>query len=90
MKTTLESIQQEIQDNFEKSDLLSSLILANVEVVAQEVVSTFPKDQQYLDSAKVGCLEAWVNRLCGLLRQADRDYLLNLMQKRVDSFKERE
>ena len=90
MKTTLESIQAEIAHEFEKSDLLSSLIIANVEAVAQNVVSTFPKDQQYLADAKVGAYECWIQRLTGMLEKSELDYLLDLMQKRVDEVKERE
>ena len=84
MNNTLESIQAEIAHEFEKSDLLSSLIIANVEAVAQNVVSAFPEDQQYLADTKVGSLEVWVSRLCGLLPVSERGYLLDLMQKQVD------
>lgn len=90
MNKTIEAIQKDIANGFALSDLLSDLIKQSVQNVAEEVVSRYPKDQQYLADAKVGAYEAWVCRLCGLLRQADRDYLLDLMQKRVDSFKERE
>lgn len=90
MKNTLESIQAEIAHEFEKSDLLSSLIIANVEAVAQNVVSAFPKDQQYLADAKVGSLQVWVGRLTGMLEKRELEYLLDLMQKRVEEVKERE
>ena len=90
MKTTLESIQAEIAHEFEKSDLLSSLIIANVEAIARNVVSAFPKDQQYLADAKVGSLEVWVSRLCGLLPVSERDYLLQLLQNQLAKIEERE
>ena len=90
MNNTIESIKQEILHDFEKSDLLSSLIIANVEVIARNVVSAFPKDQQYLADAKVGSLEVWVSRLCGMLPISERDYLLQLLQSQVAKIEERE
>lgn len=89
MKNTLESIQAEIAHEFEKSDLLSSLILANVEAVAQNVVSAFPEDQQYLADTKVGSLEVWVSRLCSLLPTSERDYLLQLLQQQESKLETR-
>lgn len=93
MNNTTESIQAEIAHEFEKSDLLSSLIIANVEAVAQNVVSTFsafPEDQRYLADAKVGSLEVWVQRLTGMLTTKDRDYLLQLLQNQVARVEERD
>lgn len=84
MNKTIESIQKDIINDFALADLLSGLIQANVSAVAQEVVANYPKDQRNLDSAKVGCYECWVNRLCGMLSAKDRDYLLQLLQQRVD------
>lgn len=84
MNNTLEAIQKDIDNDFTLADLLSELIQANVSAVAQEVVSKYPTDSQHLDSAKVGCYECWVNRLCGMLKESGRDYLLQLMQQRVD------
>lgn len=84
MNKTIEHITKSIDNDFILADLLYELIKANVSAVAQEVVSKYPHDSQHLDSAKVGCYECWVNRLCGMLKEADRDYLLQLMQQRVD------
>lgn len=84
MNNTKESIEKDIANDFALSDLLSELIKANVSAVAEEVVSKYPKDQRNLDSAKVGAYECWVNRLCGMLKNSERDYLLQLMQKHVD------
>ena len=90
MNNTTESIQAEIAHEFEKSDLLSSLIIANVEAVAQNVVSAFSEDQRYLADAKVGSLEVWVQRLTGMLTTKDRDYLLQLLQNQVARVEERD
>lgn len=90
MKNTTESIQAEIAHEFEKSDLLSSLIIANVEAVAQNVVSAFPEDQQYLADTKVGSLEVWVSRLCSLIPTSERDYLLQLLQSQLAKIEERD
>jgi hypothetical protein len=84
MNKTIEHIGKSIDNDFTLAELLSELIHANVSAVAQEVVVNYPKEQRNLDSAKVGCYECWVNRLCGLLKEVDRDYLLQLMQQRVD------
>lgn len=90
MNNTTESIQAEIEHEFAKADLLSSLIIANVEAIAQNVVSAFLKDQQYLADAKVGSLEVWVSRLCSLLPTSERDYLLQLLQNQLAKIEERE
>lgn len=84
MNKTTETIQKDIANDFTLANLLSELIQANVSAVAQEVVSKYPHDSQYLDSAKVGCYECWVNRLCGMLKESELQYLLQLMQQRVD------
>jgi hypothetical protein len=89
MNNTTESIQAEIAHEFKKSDLLSSLIIANVEAVAQNIVSAFPKDQQYLADAKVGSLEVWVSRLCSLLPSSEVEYLTGILQNVVAKVKER-
>lgn len=90
MNKTIEHITKSIDNDFTLSNLLSELIQANVSAVAQEVVSKYPHDSQYLDSAKVGCYECWVNRLCGMLKDSERDYLLQLMQQRVDILNSRD
>lgn len=84
MNNTKLSIEKEITNDFALSDLLADLIKANVDAVAQEVVSKYPHDSQYLDSAKVGCYEAWVLRLAGMLEKKELHYLLNLLQMHVD------
>ncbi len=89
MNRTIEHITKSIDNEFTLANLLSELIQANVSAVAQEVVANYPKDQRNLDSAKVGCYECWVNRLCGMLKEADRDYLLQLMQQQENKLETR-
>lgn len=89
MNKTIEHIGKSIDNDFTLADLLSELIHANVSAVAQEVVSKYPHDSQYLDSAKVGCYECWVNRLCGMLKDSERDYLLQLMQQQENKLETR-
>jgi hypothetical protein len=81
MSNTKESVEEEITGEFAKADLLSSLIRDNVQKVAENVISVFPKDRQYIADAKVGSYEVWVGRLCGLLPVSERDYLLQLLQQ---------
>ena len=90
MNKTLDHIQKDISNEFALSDLLSDLIKQSVQNVAEEVVSRYPRDQQYLADAKVGAYEYWIQRLTGMLEKSELDYLLDLMQKRVDEVKERE
>lgn len=90
MNKTLDHIQKEISNDFALSDLLSDLIKQSVQNVAEEVVSRYPRDQQYLADAKVGAYECWIQRLTGMLEKSELDYLLDLMQKRVDDVKERD
>lgn len=89
MNKTIEYISKSITNDFALADLLSELIQANVSAVAQEVVANYPKDQRNLDSAKVGCYECWVNRLCGMLKNSERDYLLQLMQQQENKLETR-
>jgi hypothetical protein len=69
---------------FEKALYLFSLIQQNVQLVAEEVVATYPKDRQSIDSAKLGAMECWVDRCCGLLSASDVEYLTELLEKKVD------
>lgn len=69
---------------FEKALYLFSLIQQNVQLVAEEVVAGYPSDNRHIDSAKLGAMECWVDRLCGLLSTSDVEYLTELLEKRVD------
>ena len=90
MNKSLDHIQKDMANEFALSDLLSDLIKQSVQNVAEEVVSRYPRDQQYLADAKVGVYECWIQRLTGMLEKSELDYLLDLMQKRVDDVKERD
>lgn len=90
MNKTKESITKSISNDFELSDLLSDLIRVNVQKVAEEVVANYPKDVQSIDSAKVGAYECWVQRLTGMLKESELHYLLNLLQIKLTSAKERD
>ena len=90
MNKTLDHIQADINNDFALADLLSDLIKQSVQNVAEEAVSRYPKDQQYLADAKVGAYECWIQRLTGMLEKSELEYLLDLMQKRVDDVKERD
>ena len=89
MNKSVDHTQKDISNEFSLSDLLSDLIKQSVQNVAEEVVSRYPRDQQYLADAKVGAYEAWVNRLCSMLREADRDYLLQLLQQQESKLETR-
>jgi hypothetical protein len=84
MNKTAESIQKDITNDFALSDLLSELIKANIQSVADEVLIKYPYHKDGVDSIRLGAAEAWINRLCGMLRGADRDYLLQLLQNTLD------
>jgi hypothetical protein len=84
MNKTLDHIQKDIVNDFTLSDLLSELIKANIQSVADEVLIKYPYYKDGVDSIMLGAAEAWINRLCAMLRGADRDYLLQLLQNQLD------
>lgn len=84
MNKTIEAIQKDITNDFALSDLLSDLIKANIQTVAEEVLIKYPYHKDSIDSIKLGAAEAWINRLCGMVCQKDRDYLLQLLQQWLD------
>jgi hypothetical protein len=84
MNKTLDHIQKDITNDFALADLLSDLIKANIQSVADEVLIKYPYNKDGVDSIKLGAAEAWINRLCSVLRGADRDYLLQLLQNTLD------
>ena len=69
---------------FEKALYLFSLIQQNVQLVAEEVVARYPEGNRYIESAKLGAMECWVDRCCGLLSASDVEYLTELLEKKVD------
>lgn len=84
MNRTVEAIQKDITNDFALADLLSELIKANIQSIAEEVLIKYPYHKDSIDSIKLGAAEAWINRLCGMVCQKDRDYLLQLMQNQLD------
>ena len=62
---------------------LYEMILANIEETAENVCRHTDK-KQYLDSARIGCLKAWVDRLVHKLPDWEIEYMKNLMQIVVD------
>lgn len=85
MNKTLDHIQKDIKNDFALADLLSELIKANIQSVADEVLIKYPYHKDGIDSIKLGAAEAWVGRLCGMVCQKDRDYLLQLLQNQLDN-----
>lgn len=81
MNCTIEAIQKDIANDFALSDLLSDLIKANIQSIADEVLIKYPYHKDGVDSIKLGAAEAWINRLCGMVTTKDRDYLLQLLQQ---------
>jgi predicted ABC-type ATPase len=78
------SFKQEIARHFELSSLLSSLIKARVQFTAESVLSALPKDQQHLDSAKMGGYEAWVSILIDKLATEEIERMINCLDVGVD------
>ena len=69
---------------YEKALYLFSLIKQNVQIVAEEVVARYPEGNRHIESAKLGAMECWVDRCCGLLSASDVEYLTELLEKKVD------
>lgn len=84
MSTYEQSLKQDITRHYELSSLLSSLIKARVQFTAESVLSALPKDQQYLDSAKMGCYEAWVSILADKLSTEEIEWMINYLDEDVD------
>ena len=75
---------------FEKALYLFSLIQQNVQLVAEEVVARYPEGNRHIESAKLGAMECWTDRLCGLLSETDVQYLTDLLEKKLAEVKERD
>lgn len=84
MSTYEQSLKQDMTRHFELSSLLSSLIKSKVQSTAESVVSALPKDQQHIDSAKMGCYEAWVGYIINKLPTKEIEWMVNYLDEGVD------
>ena len=72
----------EEQNHHQKALALHSLILSNVEELAQSVVKGKRPDEKYIDNARIGVMQAHIERLCAMLP----DWQIEAMLERLQGF----
>ena len=73
------------ENHHQKALALYSLILSNVEELAQSIVKGKRPDEKYIDSARIGVMQAHIERLCAMLP----DWQIEAMLERMQSFQEK-
>lgn len=63
---------------------LYEMILANVEDLSHAAMKGKHNDEKYIDSARIGCLTAWVDSLTHMLNDVQIEALKQRMQIIVD------
>jgi len=73
------------ENHHQKALALYSLILSNVEELSQSIVKGKRPDEKYIDSARIGVMQAHIERLCAMLP----DWQIEAMMERMQSFQEK-
>ncbi len=73
------------ENHHQKALALYSLILSNVEELAQSIVKGKRPDEKYIDSARIGVMQAHIERLCAMLP----DWQIEAMLERMQGFQEK-
>ena len=73
------------ENHHQKALALYSLILSNVEELAQSIVKGKRPDEKYIDSARIGVMQAHIERLCAMLP----DWQIEAMMERMQGFQEK-
>ena len=79
----LEKECEENDKHYQNALYLYEMILANVESTAEGICRHTDK-KEYLDSARIGCLKAWVDSLTHMLNDVQIEALKQRMQIVVD------
>ena len=79
----LEKEYEENDKHYQNALSLYEMILDNVEETAENLCRHTDK-KEYLDSARVGCLKAWVDSLTHMLNDVQIEALKQRMQIVVD------
>ena len=79
----LEKEYEENDKHYQNALSLYEMILANVEETAKGVCSHTDK-MEYLDSARIGVMKAWIDRLVHKLPDWEIEYMKDLMKIAVD------
>ena len=69
----------------QKALALYSLILSNVEELSQSIVKGKRPDEKHIDSARIGVMQAHIERLCAMLP----DWQIEAMLERMQGFQEK-
>ena len=75
-----EQLNQEIAEHFDKAAHLNTLIEKNVNQIALNVLAQTGGKLEHLDSAKMGCYMAWVQRLVTLLPESQIQWLTDNLE----------
>ena len=73
------------ENHHQKALALYSLILSNVEELSQSIVKGKRPDEKYIDSARIGVMQAHIERLCAMLP----DWQIEAMMERMQGFQEK-
>ena len=79
----LEKEYEENDKHYQNALSLYEMILANIEQTAENLCRHTDK-MEYLDSARIGSLKAWIDRLVHKLPDWEIEYMKDLMQIVVD------
>lgn len=79
----LEKEYEENDKHYQNALSLYEMILDNVEETAENLCRHTDK-KEYLDSARIGCLKAWVDSLAHMLNDVQIEALKQRMQIVVD------
>ena len=67
------------ENHHQKAIALYSLILSNVEELSQSIVKGKRPDEKYIDSARIGVMQAHIERLCAMLPDWQIEALMERM-----------
>jgi hypothetical protein len=76
-----QSVEEEIKHHYERAAILNALVHKSVEDVAKNVCNRPGSNMDHMDSAKMGCYMAWVERLVTLLDDKNIDWLIENLEK---------
>ena len=77
--TSPDGVTAHEENHHQKALALYSLILSNVEELAQSIVKGKRPDEKYIDSARIGVMQAHIERLCAMLPDWQIEALMERM-----------
>lgn len=80
--TYADQLKQEIDEHWRKTEILNNLIRSSIQKTAEEVCNMPGNSLEYLDSTKLGCYDAWIERLVSLLEDKNIDFLIDKLEEK--------